>query len=86
MSADDALALVSEINAGADAAPAAPAKRQHYADALEAFQRGYFDGLLRWHKGKVSAVAIHAGLDRTYAYRLLKGLGLEPKAYKDAAT
>ena len=50
-----------------------------YADArdnaLRDFERGYLQSLLERHE-RVSAAAKHAGIDRTYFYRLLRRHGL----------
>ncbi len=63
----------------ARAAPEAPAELgldRPYRDAREAFERMYFEHLLRRENGSMSRVAEHAGLERTHLYRKLKALGL----------
>jgi DNA-binding NtrC family response regulator len=46
---------------------------------LTAFERRYFDALLRTHGGKVARAAEAAGLDRRYLYRILQRHGLGPE-------
>jgi DNA-binding NtrC family response regulator len=48
------------------------------ARCLEAFERQYFDDLMRRFPGKVAQAAQAAGLDRVYLYRLLKRRGIKP--------
>jgi len=63
----------------ARAAPAAPAELgldRPYRDAREAFERMYFEHLLRRESGSMSRVAERSGLERTHLYRKLKALGL----------
>jgi DNA-binding NtrC family response regulator len=55
--------------------PYAEARRR----ALDGFERGYAEALLREHNGKVSAAAAAAGMDRVYLYRLLRRHGLKTK-------
>jgi DNA-binding NtrC family response regulator len=59
-----------------EAGPAVIEADLPYADArqraIDQFERGYLQELLRRHDGKVSAAAATAGIDRTYFYRLLR--------------
>ncbi len=43
---------------------------------MAAFERRYFEGLLRLHGGKVGAAATASGMDRAYLYRLLRRRGI----------
>jgi DNA-binding NtrC family response regulator len=54
--------------------PYAEARRQ----ALDGFERGYAEALLREHSGKVAAAAAAAGMDRVYLYRILRRHGIKP--------
>jgi len=47
-----------------------------YREAREAFERAYFDNLLKAESGSMSRVAERSGLERTHLYRKLKALGL----------
>jgi two-component system response regulator GlrR len=61
--------------AGIDAKlPYAEARRR----ALDGFERGYAEALLREHNGKVAAAAAAAGMDRVYLYRILRRHGIKP--------
>lgn len=51
-------------------------------DAREAFERDYFDGLLRAHQGVVSEVARAAGIDRRNVYVKIEQLGLDHRQYR----
>jgi DNA-binding NtrC family response regulator len=46
--------------------------------ALDGFEKGYAEALLREHNGKVSAAAAAAGMDRVYLYRILRRHGIKP--------
>jgi DNA-binding NtrC family response regulator len=48
--------------------------------AVDAFERGYAEALLRDHGGKVAAAAAAAGMDRVYLYRILRRHGIKPNA------
>jgi transcriptional regulator of acetoin/glycerol metabolism len=54
--------------------PYAEARRR----ALDLFERGYLEALLREHGGKVSQAAAATGIDRVYLYRLLRRHGIKP--------
>jgi DNA-binding NtrC family response regulator len=54
----------------------------NYADALRAFKRSYFGGLLEWTHGDVTEVAKMSGMERAHLYRVFKAVGLEPKQYR----
>jgi len=47
-----------------------------YREAREAFERAYFDNLLKAESGSMSRVAERSGLERKHLYRKLKALGL----------
>jgi len=67
---------------GAGAAPRVD-PTQPYAEArdnaVHGFERAYVEGLLRHHKGNVSAAARAAGITRVYLYRLLGRHGVAPR-------
>jgi two-component system, NtrC family, response regulator GlrR len=46
--------------------------------ALDGFEKGYAEALLREHNGKVAAAAAAAGMDRVYLYRILRRHGIKP--------
>jgi two-component system response regulator GlrR len=46
--------------------------------ALDGFERGYAEALLREHGGKVAQAAAAAGMDRVYLYRILRRHGIKP--------
>ncbi len=46
--------------------------------ALDRFERGYLEALLRLHQGKVTQAANAAEMDRVYFYRLLRRHGIRP--------
>ncbi len=52
------------------------------ARVLDDASREYLVALLRHHRGNVSRVAEHAGLDRRHVHRLLRRLGLDPSGYR----
>ena len=54
--------------------PYATARRR----ALDQFERGYLEALLRLHHGKVTSAASAAEIDRVYFYRLLRRHGIRP--------
>ena len=47
-------------------------------EAREAFERIYFEQLLRSVDGNISKLATRAGMERTHLYRKLKSLGIDP--------
>ncbi|HEX9104533.1 MAG TPA: sigma-54 dependent transcriptional regulator, partial [Polyangia bacterium] len=67
---------------GAATAMAAIDAKLAYAEArrraLDSFERGYAEALLREHNGKVAAAAAAAGMDRVYLYRILRRHGIKP--------
>lgn len=48
-------------------------------EARDQFERAYFEHHLRAANGNVTAVARHAGIERTHLYRKLRALGIGPK-------
>jgi two-component system response regulator GlrR len=46
--------------------------------ALDGFEKGYAEALLREHNGKVATAAAAAGMDRVYLYRILRRHGNKP--------
>lgn len=48
--------------------------------AIEAFERGYAEALLREHHGKVAQAALAAGIDRVYLYRIMRRHGIKPES------
>lgn len=57
---------------------------QPLRDARDAFERVYLEHNLELVEGNVSAVAKHAGMERTHLYRKLKQLGIDAKHGKKA--
>ncbi len=53
-------------------------------EAREAFERIYFEQLLRIVDGNISKLATRAGMERTHLYRKLKSLGISPTVRKKA--
>ncbi len=53
-------------------------------EAREAFERIYFEQLLRIVDGNISKLATRAGMERTHLYRKLKSLGINPTVRKKA--
>lgn len=49
---------------------------QSLREVRETLEKAYFSTLIRYHKNQVSAVANHAGLERTHLYRKLKNLDI----------
>lgn len=45
-------------------------------EARVAFERAYFEGLLRQERGQITRVAERSGLERTHLYRRLKQIGI----------
>jgi transcriptional regulator of acetoin/glycerol metabolism len=76
----DALPVATEPIRSAAAAPKIDPKVP-YAEArrlaLDAFEHGYAEALLRVHNGKVAAAAVAAGMDRVYLYRMLRRHGIK---------
>jgi DNA-binding NtrC family response regulator len=77
----EALPVSSEPAAGAASLAAIDGKLP-YAEArrraLDGFEKGYAEALLREHNGKVAAAAAAAGMDRVYLYRILRRHGIKP--------
>ena len=48
-------------------------------EAREQFERGYLEYQIRINNGRISRIAKHIGVDRTYLYRKLRMLGIDPK-------
>jgi DNA-binding NtrC family response regulator len=73
---------VSEPTTGGATSAAAIDPRLAYAEArrraLDGFEKGYAEALLREHNGKVAAAAAAAGMDRVYLYRILRRHGIKP--------
>jgi two-component system response regulator GlrR len=78
----DALPVAGDSSGGRSAPTTAIDPKLPYAEArrraLDGFERGYAEALLREHNGKVSAAAVAAGMDRVYLYRLLRRHGIKP--------
>ena len=53
-------------------------------EAREAFERIYFEQLLRIVDGNISKLATRTGMERTHLYRKLKSLGINPVVRKKA--
>ncbi len=53
-------------------------------EAREAFERIYFEQLLRIVDGNISKLATRTGMERTHLYRKLKSLGISPTVRKKA--
>jgi two-component system, NtrC family, response regulator GlrR len=77
----EALPVSTESPANLASMPGVDAKLA-YAEArrraLDGFERGYAEALLREHGGKVAQAAAAAGMDRVYLYRILRRHGLKP--------
>jgi len=76
----DILRLLPEVE-GPDAVPLAPEGlrelfEQPLREARDAFERHYFEHLLRAEGGNMTRVAERSGLERTHLYRKLKQLGV----------
>jgi DNA-binding NtrC family response regulator len=78
----EALPVSSEPPSGAATVMAGIDPKLAYAEArrraLDGFEKGYAEALLREHNGKVSAAAAAAGMDRVYLYRILRRHGIKP--------
>ena len=78
----EALPVVSEGGGPASLLAGIDAKLQ-YAEArrraLDGFEKGYAEALLREHSGKVAVAAAAAGMDRVYLYRILRRHGIKPR-------
>jgi two-component system, NtrC family, response regulator GlrR len=78
----EALPVSSEPGGGGVAAMAGIDAKIAYAEArrraLDSFEKGYAEALLREHNGKVAAAAAAAGMDRVYLYRILRRHGIKP--------
>jgi two-component system, NtrC family, response regulator GlrR len=78
----EALPVSSEPGGGGVAAMAGIDAKLAYAEArrraLDSFEKGYAEALLREHNGKVAAAAAAAGMDRVYLYRILRRHGIKP--------
>jgi DNA-binding NtrC family response regulator len=78
----EALPVSSEPGGGGVTAMAGIDAKVQYAEArrraLDSFEKGYAEALLREHNGKVAAAAAAAGMDRVYLYRILRRHGIKP--------
>ena len=78
----EALPVSSEPASGEKTVMAGIDAKLAYAEArrraLDGFERGYAEALLREHNGKVAAAAAAAGMDRVYLYRILRRHGIKP--------
>ena len=78
ISADDvALVMPDKINDGSPNQALQPLFEQPLREARDAFEKLYFEHLLRLEGGNMTKVADRAGLERTHLYRKLKQLGVE---------
>lgn len=69
--------LPEEQEGSAEAAALAPLFEKPLREARDAFEKLYFEHLLRLEGGNMTRVAERSGLERTHLYRKLKQLGVE---------
>lgn len=69
--------LPTESEEGSEVAALAPLFEQPLREARDAFEKLYFEHLLRLEGGNMTRVAERSGLERTHLYRKLKQLGVE---------
>jgi transcriptional regulator with PAS, ATPase and Fis domain len=78
----EALPVVASEGGGSSMVMAGIDPKLAYAEArrraLDGFEKGYAEALLREHNGKVAAAAAAAGMDRVYLYRILRRHGIKP--------
>lgn len=74
---DVARVLPEEEEVGAEIAALVPLFDQPLREARDAFEKLYFEHLLRLEGGNMTRVADRSGLERTHLYRKLKQLGVE---------
>lgn len=78
ISAEDVMrVLPEEEEEGVEVAALAPLFEQPLREARDAFEKLYFEHLLRLEGGNMTRVADRSGLERTHLYRKLKQLGVE---------
>ena len=78
ISAEDVMrVLPEEEEDGVEVAALAPLFEQPLREARDAFEKLYFEHLLRLEGGNMTRVADRSGLERTHLYRKLKQLGVE---------
>ncbi|MGE5386160.1 MAG: sigma-54-dependent transcriptional regulator [Betaproteobacteria bacterium] len=82
---EDVLRVLPEESEGnAEAVALAPLFDQPLREARDAFEKLYFEHLLRLEGGNMTRVAERSGLERTHLYRKLKQLGVELGRRSDA--
>lgn len=78
ISAEDVIRVLPEENSESEEIAAlAPLFEQPLREARDAFEKLYFEHLLRLEGGNMTRVADRSGLERTHLYRKLKQLGVE---------
>ena len=78
ISSDDVMRVLPQDEGESDEIPAlAPLFEQPLREARDAFEKLYFEHLLRLEGGNMTRVADRSGLERTHLYRKLKQLGVE---------
>lgn len=75
--AEDVSRVVPEEDGSSEVVALAPLFDQPLRDARDAFEKLYFEHLLRLEGGNMTKVAERSGLERTHLYRKLKQLGVE---------
>jgi len=74
---EDVERVLPEEEEGTEIAALAPLFEQPLREARDAFEKLYFEHLLRLEGGNMTRVADRSGLERTHLYRKLKQLGVE---------
>ena len=78
ISAEDVIRVLPEEESdNGEIAALAPLFEQPLREARDAFEKLYFEHLLRLEGGNMTRVADRSGLERTHLYRKLKQLGVE---------
>jgi DNA-binding NtrC family response regulator len=76
----DVLRLLPDADSGEDGQPTPEQLLRLFAqplrEARDAFEKTYFEHLIRMEGGNMTRVAEHSGLERTHIYRKLKQLGI----------
>jgi len=78
--------LPDDEEAAGELAALLPLFEQPLRDARDAFEKLYFEHLLRLEGGNMTRVADRSGLERTHLYRKLKQLGVEIGKRAEAAS
>ncbi|HET7775640.1 MAG TPA: response regulator [Azospira sp.] len=76
ISAEDVAGLLSSAAPETVATPLEPLFAQPLREARDAFEKLYFDHLLRQEGGNMTRVSERSGVERTHLYRKLKQLGV----------